>query len=85
MYRILNIICVTTKEDRQDMQYMQYMQETTRPTIKITNCTDSMFWYANHVNKEFEVIRAEHDRYWVREPNEYQCLNFVLRIDSKLT
>jgi hypothetical protein len=61
------------------------IRDTTRPTIKITNCTDSMFWYMEHINKEFEVIRAEKDRYWVREPNDWQCLNFVLKQDAELT
>ena len=49
--------------------------------IKITSCKDSLLWYNLHLNEIYKVHRIEPDRVWVREPNEWQCLNFVLNED----
>ena len=50
--------------------------------IKITNCYDSMLWYYKHQQEEFEVQRTSLGLFWVREPDEYHCLNFVYQQDA---
>jgi len=52
--------------------------------IKITNCSDSLFWYNDHIGEVFLVIRASPDVFWCRERNEYECLNIVLRKDCEV-
>lgn len=51
--------------------------------IKIIDCSDPMFWYAEYLgtDKEFAVIKEERDRYWTREDAGY--LNFVLKKDAE--
>jgi len=53
--------------------------------IKITSPGDGMVWYANHLEKLFEVVPKipdDPDVYWVREPEGY--LNIVYRKDCEL-
>ena len=51
--------------------------------IKITSCSDSMYWYKNLIGFTFEVIRFEKpDLFWVREPSGY--LNFVRSKDCQV-
>lgn len=52
--------------------------------IKITNCSDSMFWYRGNIGKVFRVYRLDTDRYWTREQNETGYLNFVLFKDCEV-
>lgn len=51
--------------------------------IKITSCSDALYWYASYVgtDKEFYVVREEVDCYWTRDEDGY--LNFVLKKDAK--
>lgn len=49
--------------------------------IKITGCSDSMFWYRAKIGEVFWVRRIDTDRYWVREQNETGCWNFILFTD----
>ena len=51
--------------------------------IVVTWCSDSLYWYAKFLGTEFVVKREEEDRYWVREPNDYGLLNFILKKDSR--
>lgn len=51
--------------------------------IKIIKCKDSLFWYNKHINQIFEVEKEWDTYVWVREPNEFRCLNFVLKEDCK--
>lgn len=51
--------------------------------IVVTWCSDSLYWYAKYLGTEFIVKREEEDRYWVREPNDYGLLNFILKKDSR--
>lgn len=51
--------------------------------IIVTWCSDSLYWYAKFLGTEFIVKREEEDRYWVREPNEWGCINFILKKDSR--
>ena len=51
--------------------------------IQVTNCTDTLYWYYKYIGMIFDVIRVEQDgTYWVREPNQYQAKNFILRQDA---
>jgi len=52
--------------------------------IKITDYSDSMFWYSKHLGEIFDVHKVEHDVFWCREKNAYQCLNFVLKEDCEV-
>ena len=52
--------------------------------IKITNCSDFMFWYKKHIGGIFLVYRIDTDRYWTREENETGYLNFVLFEDCEV-
>ena len=51
--------------------------------IIVTWCSDSLYWYAKYLGTKFIVKREEEDRYWVREPNDYGLLNFILKKDSR--
>lgn len=52
--------------------------------IKITNCSDSLFWYSKKIGEIFNVERVSQDVYWCREPDEYKCLNLVLKEDCEV-
>lgn len=52
--------------------------------IKITNCSDYMYWYRQHIGEIFNVERVSQYVYWCREPNEYRCLNLVLKEDCEI-
>ena len=41
-----------------------------------------MFWYNQWLDFHYNVLREEHDRYWVRADDGYT--NFVLKIDCEL-
>ena len=51
--------------------------------VVVTWCSDSLYWYAKFQEKEFIVKIEEEDRYWVREPNDYGLINFILKKDSR--
>ena len=44
---------------------------------KITKCSNSVYWYAEHIGQEFEIHRFGERYVWVREPNDWGCLNFI--------
>jgi len=50
--------------------------------IQIKKCSDSLFWYHREIGGTFMVEAQDQDRYWVREPDEHRCLNFVLKKDA---
>lgn len=52
--------------------------------IKITDCSDCMYWYRDKIGKIFLVRRKDTDRYWCREDNEFGFLNFVLFKDCEV-
>ena len=52
--------------------------------IRILKCSDSLYWYNQHIGSVFYVYRIDTDRYWCREENEYGCLNFVLISDCEV-
>lgn len=49
--------------------------------IKITSCKNSRLWYNSLLDQEFDVVKLGHDFVWVREPDEYACLNYVMNVD----
>lgn len=51
--------------------------------IKILKSKDSLYWYSKYLNHIFEVEKEWDNYLWVREPNEFRCLNFVLKEDCK--
>jgi len=51
--------------------------------IKITRCSDSLFWYNHRIGDVFLVHRIEPDRYWCREWGDDGYLNFVLKSDCE--
>lgn len=52
--------------------------------VRVKKSSDALFWYTQHIGKEFVVISTDIDRFWVRELDEYHCLNFILKIDCEL-
>ena len=52
--------------------------------IKIKRCSDMLFWYRKHINETFDVVNEDFDRYWVRELDDFGCLNFVLKTDAEI-
>ena len=52
--------------------------------IKITKCSDSMFWYRAKIGEVFWVRHIDTDRYWVREQNDTGYLNFILFTDCEV-
>lgn len=52
--------------------------------VKITACSDRLFWYKDLVGLEVEVEKESQDVYWAREQNEYRCLNFILKKDCEV-
>ena len=52
--------------------------------IKIVKSSDTYLWYSKHIGETFVVIKESKDIYWVREKDEWQCLNFVSKEDSEL-
>lgn len=52
--------------------------------IKIISCRNSRLWYHDYVNETFYVYKDEFDVYWVREPSEWEPLNFVLKEDAEV-
>lgn len=41
-----------------------------------------MYWYSSFLEKEFDVVRSTNEHYWVREPDKYRAINFVLKQDA---
>lgn len=52
--------------------------------IKILDCSDSLYWYSKHVGEVFDVQRIEHDVFWCREKDAYECLNIILKVDCEV-
>lgn len=48
--------------------------------LLITQCSDSMMWYANKIGKEVEFIREESDCYLSREDAGF--INIVKKCDA---
>jgi hypothetical protein len=48
--------------------------------ILIIDCSDSLYWYRNHIDQEFDVIKEFEESYKVRTPNGYT--NFIQKEDA---
>jgi hypothetical protein len=49
--------------------------------IRVITCSDSLFWYANHIGKVFTTINETAEDYLVREPSGYT--NIILKKDCE--
>jgi hypothetical protein len=58
-------------------QYCDYILQ-----IEVKRCSDNRFWYHREIGTIFMVEAQDSDHYWVREPDEHRCLNFVLKKDA---
>lgn len=52
--------------------------------IRITQCSNPIYWYNKHIQEVFVVNRFSQDVAWVNEKDEFRCLNFVLNEDYVL-
>lgn len=52
--------------------------------VKVKKCRDSFLWYQHHIGETFVVVYYASDRWWVREPNEFGFLNFILKADAEI-
>lgn len=52
--------------------------------IKISSYSDRYLWYAQMLGKVFSVVREDHERFWVREPDYPYCLNWVNKKDAEV-
>lgn len=52
--------------------------------VKVIRCSDSLFWYRKNIGQVFRVEYESADRFWVREDDEWRCLNFILKKDSEI-
>ena len=52
--------------------------------IRIVKCKDPMLWYNKHIGEYFKLERLWDTYGWVREKDEFQCLNFVLIEDFEV-
>lgn len=51
--------------------------------IKVKRCRD-VFWYQHHIGETFVVVYQDTDRWWVKEPDEFGFLNFILKADAEI-
>lgn len=68
-----------TANNSNNDHYSSYMMR-----IKVKKSSDALFWYTQHIGEIFEVMATDIDRYWVRELDEYHCLNFILKVDCEV-
>lgn len=53
--------------------------------IRVTGCSDSLFWYSKKLGEVYQVRRIDEDCYWVRpETDAYSGWNFVLISDCEI-
>jgi hypothetical protein len=47
--------------------------------IKITKCSNALYWYNKHIGEVLDVVRFEKHSgiVWCREQDEWKSLNFV--------
>lgn len=53
-------------------------------TVKVKRCREPLYWYQRHIGETFVVVYQDVDRWWVREPNEFGFLNFILKVDTEI-
>lgn len=50
--------------------------------IRIHQCSNSLYWYRDHVGQVIPLIREDRDYYWAREPEGY--INIVDKRDGTI-
>ena len=48
--------------------------------VRVVKSPRSM-WYDSKIGRVFAVVKEESDRVWVREGDEYNLLNYILKSD----
>lgn len=51
--------------------------------VKVKRCRD-IYWYGRYIGDTFAVVYQDADRWWVREPDEFGFLNFILKDDAEI-
>ena len=51
--------------------------------VKVKRCRD-VFWYQHYIGETFVVVYQDTDQWWVREPDEFGFLNFILKDDTEI-
>lgn len=51
--------------------------------VRVKRCRD-FYWYKHHIGDVFTVVYQDVDRWWVREPDEFGFLNFILKVDAEI-
>jgi hypothetical protein len=51
--------------------------------VKVKRCRD-VFWYQHYIGETFVVVYEDPDQWWVREPDEFGFLNFILKDDTEI-
>lgn len=52
-------------------------------SVRVKRCRN-VYWYKHHIGEVFVVVYQDVDRWWVREPDEFGFLNFILKVDSEI-
>lgn len=53
-------------------------------TVKVKRCREPLYWYQRHIGETFVVVYQDADRWWVKEPDEFGFLNFILKVDTEI-
>lgn len=53
-------------------------------TVRVKRCREPFYWYQRHIGETFVVVYQDVDRWWVREPDEFGFLNFILKVDTEI-
>ena len=51
--------------------------------VRVKRCRD-VYWYGQYIGDVFTVVYQDSERWWVREPNEFGFLNFILKDDAEI-
>jgi hypothetical protein len=70
---------VSKENDLSSVQYSGYLLR-----VRVKKSSDSLFWYTKHIGETFVVKATDIDRVWVKEPDEYGALNFILKVDIEV-
>lgn len=52
--------------------------------VKVKKCREPFYWYQRHIGETFVVVYQDADSWWVREPDEFGFLNFILKVDAEI-
>lgn len=60
-----------------------FMRPYVSMSVRVKRCRD-VYWYQEYIGKIFIVVYQDVDRWWVREPDEFGFLNFILKDDAEI-